>query len=196
MRQFLILGHDAPTDAAFSLDDLPGGAGRLDVLCRCVTTGLLNSHGIRTDAAVTTLHQNEIAVRFDGESIKRLNPDERSTAARFRTALGDAENAIGSVGVESSPGVIVAKRNLTDLLAEVPKPIIQLHPGGDSVTTLPSDTSGTFVLSDHRRFADHDEQILEGRCDRRISVGPVALHADQAITVLHNYLDTDGYHTY
>jgi tRNA (pseudouridine54-N1)-methyltransferase len=46
MRQFVVVGHDAPTTDDFSLDDLPG-AGRLDVLCRCITAALLLSHGIR-----------------------------------------------------------------------------------------------------------------------------------------------------
>ncbi|PSP87349.1 tRNA (pseudouridine(54)-N(1))-methyltransferase TrmY, partial [Halobacteriales archaeon QH_8_68_33] len=34
MRQFIVVGHDAPTTPEFPLDDLAGGAGRLDVLCR------------------------------------------------------------------------------------------------------------------------------------------------------------------
>ncbi len=49
MRQFVIIGHDAPTTPEFSLDDLAGAAGRLDVLCRCVTSAFLLRHAIRED---------------------------------------------------------------------------------------------------------------------------------------------------
>ncbi|MEF8821408.1 MAG: tRNA (pseudouridine(54)-N(1))-methyltransferase TrmY, partial [Halovenus sp.] len=35
MRQFIVHGHAVPPTAEVSLDDLPG-AGRLDLLARCV----------------------------------------------------------------------------------------------------------------------------------------------------------------
>ena len=52
------------------------------------------------------------------------------------------------------------------------------------------------MLSDHREFTDAEAQLLAERADERLSLGPRALHADQAITVAHNYLDTDGYSRY
>jgi tRNA (pseudouridine54-N1)-methyltransferase len=49
MTVFAIVGHLARTDGAFSLNDCAGGAGRMDVLCRCVTATLVLSHGLRRD---------------------------------------------------------------------------------------------------------------------------------------------------
>ena len=46
-RNFVIIGHRARTAADWKLDDLCGGAGRLDVLVRCVTAALWKSHGLR-----------------------------------------------------------------------------------------------------------------------------------------------------
>ncbi|MFB6232903.1 MAG: tRNA (pseudouridine(54)-N(1))-methyltransferase TrmY, partial [Haloarculaceae archaeon] len=51
MRQFIVLGHEAPTTADWSLEDL-SGAGRLDVLCRCVGAAVFLSHGIRENVRV------------------------------------------------------------------------------------------------------------------------------------------------
>jgi tRNA (pseudouridine54-N1)-methyltransferase len=86
MRQFLIVGHDAPTTPDFSLKDLPG-AGRLDVLCRYVTAAFVLSHDIRTDVRVRLVLDDTVTVRFEGSDLRRLNPDERSPAALVRTAL-------------------------------------------------------------------------------------------------------------
>ncbi len=48
MASFAIVGHLARTDGDFSLNDLPG-AGRMDVLCRCVNASLFLSHDLRRD---------------------------------------------------------------------------------------------------------------------------------------------------
>jgi len=53
-----------------------------------------------------------------------------------------------------------------------------------------------FVLSDHRDFTDTETETLDERVDERVRLGPEPLHADHAITVAHNYLDTDGYQGY
>lgn len=196
MRQFVILGHDAPRTPDFPLDDLPGAAGRLDVLCRCVTAGLLTSHGIRDDTRITVIIQNELILSFDGATLRNLHPDERSTAARFRDALADAENAVGAMAVESSPGVTIRHGGLADVLAEAPSPIVQLDPDGEPIQSLGLPDSVTFLLSDHRPFSAEDIDRMEGMIAKRCSLGPVAIHADQAITVAHHYLDTAGYQHY
>jgi len=54
----------------------------------------------------------------------------------------------------------------------------------------------TFVLSDHDEFTDEEAALLADRAAHRGSLGPRALHAEHAITVAHNYLDTEGYTRY
>ena len=198
MRRFVVLGHDVPVTPDVPLDDLPGGAGRLDVLCRCVVAALLRSHGVRSDASIVTVHRDELAIEFDGAAIRHLHPDERSTAARFRDALAAGQEAVGAMAVEADPGITAARRDLAGVLESEPAgaDLVLLDPAGDPVTDLPADRSYTFVLSDHHPFTESDLEVLRPAVDRRVSLGPVAIHADQAITVTHNYLDTDGYRTY
>ena len=196
MRRFVIIGHDAPVEATFPLDDLPGAGGRLDVLCRAVTAALLESHGIRADAEITTVHQDALSITFAGDAIRNLRPDERSTAARFRTALEAASDAVGAIPAEPAPGIAVYRRGLVETLETVPGSVIQLHPAGEPITTLSPTADLTFVLSDHRSVTDEDQETIEAVADRRVSIGPIAVHADQAITIAHNYLDTDGYRSY
>jgi len=198
MRQFVIIGHDAPTTGDFSLADLAGGAGRLDVLCRCVSAAFFLSHDIREDVRVHLVLGEEYTVTFDGETIRRLNPDERSTAALIRTALEEREEAIGHVPVETSPGVSLTRRGFTPTLEDVGADgtVVHLHEDGDPVVAVDPPADPVFVLSDHRDFTDEERETLATHTDRRISLGPKPLHANHAITVAHNYLDTDGFQSY
>jgi tRNA (pseudouridine54-N1)-methyltransferase len=199
MRQFLVVGHDAPTTPDFALDDLAGGAGRLDVLCRCVTSALLRSHGVREDARVHLVLGDEFTVRFDGGAVRRLNPDERSTAARVRDALERRDEAVGHVPAEPSPGVELYRMGLAETLdaaAAEASAVVALHEDGRPVVDVDPPTDPLFVLSDHRDFRDAEADRLAALADERLSLGPVALHADAATTVAHNWLDTAGYRDY
>ena len=191
-----MIGHEAPLSVDFSLSDLAGGAGRLDVLCRCVTSALCLSHGIREDVRVWLVLGDEFAVRFDGSEVRNLNPDERSTAALIRGALDAKEGAIGHMAAESSPGVSIVRFGLEAVLDEAGGTLVTLHENGDPVEAIDPPADPTFVLSDHEDFTDRETDLLEERAAARVNLGPERLHADQAITVAHNWLDTDGYRRY
>ncbi|WP_254861975.1 tRNA (pseudouridine(54)-N(1))-methyltransferase TrmY [Halovivax gelatinilyticus] len=195
MRQFVCLGHDVPTTPSFSLDDLAGGAGRLDALCRSLTAALLVSHGVREDVRVHLVLQDELTIEVDGSEVRRLNPDERSTAARIRTALDHRDEAIGALPAEPSPGFAVYRRGFAETLETVAASgtIVQLHEDGEPVDSAPLPDEPTFVLSDHGDFTDAERDVLDSMADRRVRLGPIALHADQAITIAHHALDTQGY---
>jgi tRNA (pseudouridine54-N1)-methyltransferase len=198
MRQFLVVGHDAPTTPDFALDDLAGGAGRLDVLCRCVTAALLLSHGVREDTRVHLVLADEFTLRVDGSAVRRLNPDERSTAARVRDALERRDEAVGRVPAEPSPGVKLYRMGFEETLDALAADatVVHLHEAGRPAPAGDPPDDPLFVLSDHRDFAPPERERLDAVADERISLGPRALHADQAVTVAHNYLDTDGYERY
>ncbi|EMA55517.1 MULTISPECIES: tRNA (pseudouridine(54)-N(1))-methyltransferase TrmY [Halococcus] len=198
MRQFVVLGHDAPTTADFSLDDLAGGAGRLDVLCRCVNSAFFLSHDLRENVRVWLVLGDEFAVRFEGSELRRLNPDERSTAALVRNALDAREEAIGHMETESSPGVHLSRRGFEPILETIAEgsTVVTLHEDGDPVGEIEPPDDPAFVLSDHRDFADGETELLAGIANARVRLGPERLHADHAITVAHNWLDTAGYTQY
>ncbi|APW96407.1 tRNA (pseudouridine(54)-N(1))-methyltransferase TrmY [Halobiforma lacisalsi AJ5] len=204
MRQFVLIGHEVPTEPDFSLDDLASGAGRLDALCRSITAAFVTSHGIREDVRVHLIAQDELTITFDGSDLRRLNPDERSTAALVRKALEHRDEAIGALPAEPSPGIEVYRRGFAETLEEVADgAVVQLHEDGTPIVDAdggeedgaPSllETDPVFVLSDHRDFTAEERSLLEEAVDLRIRLGPEVLHADQAVTVVHHYLDTAGY---
>jgi tRNA (pseudouridine54-N1)-methyltransferase len=185
MRTFAVVGHLSPTGDGFTLDDLPGSAGRMDILCRCVNAALSISHGIRRDTGIHLILLGPPAPPKDllmqGSAVRSLSPDERSTAALLRKALA---LPVGESFRESSPGILVRRGGLAGLVAEGEYAV--LSEDGRDVRTIP-DLSGGFLLSDHLDFTAGEEEVLSAL--PRISVGPRVLHADHAITVLQNELD-------
>jgi tRNA (pseudouridine54-N1)-methyltransferase len=196
MRQFVVLGHHAPIDPDFLLDDLAGAAGRLDVLCRCVNSALFLSHGIRDAVQVSLVFQDEVTVRVDSADLRYMNPDERNIAGLLRQALEAKDRAIGHREAEPTPGIHVSKRGFGAVLESVDGTVVELHEDGDPLADVEPPEDPVFVLSDHEDFTDREAGLLAERGDRRVRVGPEILHADHTITVAHNYLDTRGFSEY
>ena len=197
MREFVVVGHEAPTTAGFSLDDLPG-AGRLDVLCRCVTAAFGLSHDFRDEVRVRLVLSDEYVVRFEGTELRHLRPDERSAGSLIRGALEARDGAIGAMEATASPGVHVGTGDFESAVAAAAEmgTLVELHADGDPVVDLEPPDDIAFVLSDHRNFTDAEAAVLERAADECRSLGPEPIHADDAVTVAHNYLDTDGFEAY
>jgi tRNA (pseudouridine54-N1)-methyltransferase len=197
-RHVVVVGHDAPTTPEFPLSGRASEAGRMDLLARSLVAGLLVSHDIRADADVTLVLGDAVAVRFDGADLQGLNPDERSAAALVRTALEGAEDAVGPLEHEVRPGVFVSMRGFERVVrdAAADGPVVQLHEDGDPAAEVAPPADPTLVLSDHREFTDTEAAVLDEVAGHRVSLGPRAVHADQAVAVANNWLDTDGFRRY
>ena len=189
-RDFVYVAHDVPTDADFSLNDLTG-AGRLDLLCRCIGAALLTSHGVRDDttARLVVRGEHDVTVRFEGAEVRGLNPDERSIAGVVRAALDERTY----YEVEARAGVYVAEKTLAEVLSGTDGETVLLHEDGEHAAEAEPPAEPAFVLSDHHGFTDDELAAAEAAGARRISLGPVALHADHATAVAHNLCDTDGF---
>jgi len=55
VRRFLLLAHRVPPNGAFTLNDLAGGAGRMDEVARAVSTAFTLSNDLRRDTEVSIL---------------------------------------------------------------------------------------------------------------------------------------------
>ncbi|MDD4137755.1 MAG: tRNA (pseudouridine(54)-N(1))-methyltransferase TrmY [Methanoregula sp.] len=185
MTSFAIVGHLARTDGSFSLNDLPGSGGRMDILCRCVNAGLFLSHDLRRDVdcylVLLGAPSGPKTVKFSGSSVRSLSPDERSAGALIRKVI---DVPCGSEFREGAEGVSIRKGGLERLLSE--QPFAVLDETGTDIRTV-QDLSGAYLLSDHMNFTEAENELIRG-CPR-LSVGPKCLHADHTITVLHNELD-------
>lgn len=185
MKRFCILGHRAVTNGEFPLNDMPGSAGRIDVLCRCVNSCFFLSHEFRRDVECYLVLMGEPeapkTVMFRGSELKYLNPDERSAGSLLKKALA---LPCTEEFTKSTPGVFVRTGGLERLLEEIPFAV--LDENGEDIracTDLPDD----LLLCDHMNFTPEEEALLADA--KRISVGPMVLHADHTITVVLNEQD-------
>ncbi len=183
-RNFVVIGHRAHTTADWKLDDLCGGAGRLDVLVRCVTTSLWKSHGIRKETDVWLILNGPpsapITVHFSGEKIRYLNPDERSTAALIRNGLIKYKNQNNSL--ETSPGVTMERIGLEEVLMRLPNPVLLSESGKDKIGN-----SSTFILGDDKDPTETEMEVLDKL--PKINLGKESLLSSACITLIHHRLD-------
>ena len=186
MRRFVLLAHKAPVVPDFTLNDLPGSAGRIDVLCRAIGAAFFLSHDLRRDVEVALLLQDQVQVRLVGDRLKRLNPDERSTAALIKHALEKLDDE----EVQTTPGIFVSRRTLPEVLDRLYQlgahPIV-LHEDGSPIEVATIPDNPAFFLSDHEDFSASDEEALADL--PRISLGETPLHTSQCITIIHYLLD-------
>ncbi len=185
MIRFAVVGHQARTVGDFSLNDLPGSAGRMDLLCRCIRASLFLSHDLRRDdeCYLVLLGEPEPpkTVLFSGETVRYLSPDERSAGSLLKKALAVT---CGRTFRESTPGVFVRKGGLDMLLSEHEFSV--LHEEGEDLRNgRPGQEA--FLLSDNRDFSGDEEALVAGK--PRYSLGPRTLHAEDCITVVLNELD-------
>lgn len=193
MRRFVILGHKANTDGSFKLNDMAGGAGRLDILLRCINSAFFLSHGIRRDVEVYLIllgpPEPPVTIKLSGSEIRYLNPDERSTGSLIRNALLKIKNRDE---VSSSPGIYASRMGLEEVIDSMKDTqIIYLHENGTNMEELDFQAGKdlTFVLGDHMDLSEEEERILEKYGALKASLGPKILHADHCIVVTHNILD-------
>jgi tRNA (pseudouridine54-N1)-methyltransferase len=211
-RRFVIVGQKATASPEFSLTDIPGTSGRLDVLLRCLRAALLVSHGLRRDTIVyLVLLGGPLAprvLRVDGRHVRFIRPDERMLAITVQKALArSAADAEPNVFVEIRPGLAVARGGVDAVLADLGSD--SGGGGGGSGSGEPRSLA-TYVLEENARdvrdgplasddvvvfvgdnhgFDEPTRARLAAAGALAIGVGPISLHADDAITIVCNEMD-------
>jgi tRNA (pseudouridine54-N1)-methyltransferase len=192
MPAFIVIGHKACTDGKFSLNDLSGSTGRLDVLLRCVNSAFMLSNDIRRDVDLylVLLGQPDPprTIFFKGSELKYLNPDERSTAALVKNAL---MKRAGAEWQPSTPGIYISKKSLENVLAELQgRRIIYLKEDGAGVSEASLKKDDVFVLGGKDDLTPDEEKLIRDWPEKAtISLGPRSLHAHHCMTLVLGALD-------
>ena len=192
MRSFVIVGHKAVTTGDFKLDDIAGGAGRLDILVRCVNSAFFLSHDIRRDTELFLVLQGgddpPKTVRFLGSELRYLNPDERSTSSLIRNAL---MKKLDREEIRSSPGIYVSRMSFAEVVSMLSEKgrIVYLKEDGDDLRGCGMPEDPVFVMSDNRDLTEEEESILLSCGPQKVSLGPHSLHADHCMIIVHNEID-------
>ena len=91
MRRFAIIGQRAMSQGKLPLNDMAGGAGRMDVLVRAMMSALMTSHGFRDDTEIILHLQGgpgpNRRVKIDGRTVRGIHAEERSVAGQIGKVL-------------------------------------------------------------------------------------------------------------
>ncbi len=195
MARFVVIGQRATASPEFSLIDVSGTSGRLDVLLRCVRAAMLVSHGVRRDTVVYLVllggPRAPRSVRIDGASVKYLRPDERNLSVLLQKVLAFDVPGASSTFVEVRAGISVAEGGLDAVLDDLgPATPFVLEEGGPDVRGAALDAQdAVFFVGDHLGFEPAARERLRALGARPIGIGPVSVQADDAIAILRNELD-------
>lgn len=203
MRRFVVIGQRATASPDFRLDDVAGTSGRLDALLRCVRATTLVSHGVRRDVVTyLVLLGGPLAprvLRVDGSSAKFLRPDERSLATLIQKTLASDADAGVCGFVDVKPGIALARAGIDAVIDElgdaVPYLLDENAPDVRDTAGLEGPHVAVFA-GDHLGFDAPTRARLERLGARAVSVGPVRLHTEDALTIVSNEMDRRGPRTF
>jgi tRNA (pseudouridine54-N1)-methyltransferase len=192
-RRIVVIGQQARGTPDFLLNDLAGTSGRLDVLLRCVRAALLVSHGLRRDTTVYLVllgdPRSPKTLRFEGASARFIRPEERSLASLAQKMLSAGREGPGFVSVR--PGIAIAHDGLASVLPELGRatPYVVEEGAADIRGASLDVRDAAFFFGDHRGFEPRLRAELAALGATPLGLGPVSLHAEDAVTLVVNELD-------
>ena len=194
VRRFAVIGHRAMSKGKLPLNDLAGGAGRMDVLIRAVMSALLTSHGLRDDVEVVLHLQGgpgpHRRLKFVGSKLRGFHAEERSVAGLIAKAIREPLPAIGH-WVERTPGLYDGGGKLYHTITEwKDSKLIRLDADAERLwkqeSTIPIQSTPN---KDSLAFLLSDDQPLEENVGIARSLGTTWLQGHHAIAICHFLLD-------
>ncbi len=187
-RVFVVHASKARGDGKFTLKDLPGSGGRMDIVARCINSSFFLSDDIRKNVVLYLILEGgryPVLVMMKGSDIRNLNPDERTTGALIRHALLKTP---GDDWKEVLPGISTKKGNFNVLFTELDLDDFSvLDVEGEPVE------GGTekrhFLLGDHKGFTDEIWSFLDEKGVKKLSLGPLEYHTDHCILHINMLMD-------
>jgi tRNA (pseudouridine54-N1)-methyltransferase len=187
MRQFILYAKKAVTSPEFSLDDLPGSGGRMDLVARCICNALWISHALRRDTCIHVVAcgspKPPVVISFYGDTLRGVSPDERNIAAWIKKVLARKRK---------NPGIRIRETGFQQLIEELASEgtfFYILHEKGTDIARVKLKEDSVFVLGDHLGLPRNEEKFVERFEHEKISLGTTSYLASQCITVLHYELD-------
>jgi len=194
MREIILLALKARTSPEFSLDRLPE-SGRMDLVCRTISNALWISKDLRRDTiihiAMNGPNSSPKIISFYGETLKGLEPDERTIAKYIKLTLKEGLKLKLNEEIEVSAGIKISKKAFESLVKEKSKTsqLIYLHPKGEDLRKFNFKKDVTFILGDYIGLPRKTEKLLDRLGAKKVNLGPKILFASHCSIILHNELD-------
>ncbi|MCD6229261.1 MAG: tRNA (pseudouridine(54)-N(1))-methyltransferase TrmY [Candidatus Diapherotrites archaeon] len=204
MKTFLIAANNAFTGRNLNEKDLPGAGGRMDIVCRCLSSALWLSGSLRNNTEFVAVLGGKpnppMTLVFRPEKLKRISPDERSIAFAIKKALdlanGPPENARGPEKTinETPQGIEVQNKGFEETLSAFAKDknVFFLDFAGTDIKQIESKESeknSLWVLGDNKGLDPNQKKLLEKIKAKPVSLGNKEYLSSQCITFVNIELD-------
>jgi tRNA (pseudouridine54-N1)-methyltransferase len=183
MRSFVLYSRKGRTDNRFSAERLIE-AGRMDLVCRCITSALWLSHKARDD---TKLFVNlngptrpPVTICFDGSKLLKVYVDEKTNARWIKKLLS---LKFGREWLEVE-GTKISKKSFQDIIKETESKIYVLHEKGTPVSDVELGENPMFVRGDQIGLPSKEEKFAL-RHGEKISLGKNVYLVSNCISVLN-----------
>ena len=185
MREFILYARKAVTSNDFSLNDLPGSGGRMDLVARCICNALWISHDLRRDSCIHVVAcgapNPPRVISFYGSLLRAVSPDERSIASWIKKAPKG-----------KNPGIRVRRLSFQQLISELAsdgKFFYIIHEKGRDISELYLKEDAVFIVGDHLGLPLKEENFVTRFPHEKLSLGSTSYLASQCITILNYELD-------
>jgi tRNA (pseudouridine54-N1)-methyltransferase len=190
MRTFVLYARKARTDDNFKLNDLIS-AGRMDLVCRCISSALWLSHKAREDARIFVVLNGPpkppVTICFQGSEYSTVYVDEITNAKWVKKILS---MNFGKEWLEVE-GTKVARKSFQEVLTELGEKNYVLHEKGEFIENLKLNKNPIIVLGDQVGLPDKEERFAL-RNGEKISLGKNIYLASSCISILNWICDKQG----
>lgn len=189
MRRFVIVGTRAMAKGKLPLNDLAGGAGRMDVLIRALMSSILTSHGMRENVEFTMILLGGPGparrIRFVSNELKGIHAEERAVAGKIAAVIREPIPPRGH-WIERSPGIYDGGGDLDMTLDEWNCPFVNLN--AEFKNLYAGEVPNNFKIDDIGFILGDDKYLV---CERGIkrSLGSMWLQGHTCIAIIHFLLD-------
>lgn len=190
MRTFVLFSRKARTDSNFKLNDLIS-AGRMDLVCRCITSALWLSHNVRENVRIFVVLNGPpkppVTICFHGSKLSKIYVDERTNAKIIKKLLSlkfDKEwleiNAIK-----------IARKSFQEVLSELNGKNYVLHEKGEFIENVKIENNPVFILGDNIGLPKNEERFAL-RNGIKISLGKNIYLASSCIAIINWICDKNA----
>ncbi len=197
MRHFYVKSTKGATGGDLNVKDMAGGAGRLDIIARCINNAFWISHSLRNDVVFHTVLHGEPNppqyIKIEGDRLRKVQPDERNISIFIKKAIDRAEDYRV---VQSTPGIFIRKKGFEELVEDnIDKQFYILSEDGEDISDpdiLSGDKEPFFVLGDKEDLDEDELGLLLSKGAKKISLGKRQYLTSHCIGFLNIWLDRKG----
>jgi tRNA (pseudouridine54-N1)-methyltransferase len=190
MRTFILYSRKARTDNKFRIEKLIE-AGRMDLVCRCITSALWLSHKARDDTNFFVVLNGPpkppVTIWFDGSKLLKVYVDEKTNARWMKKLLS---LNFGKEWLEVE-GIKISRKSLQDIIKELEGNIYVLHEKGKPIQDIKIKENPIFIMGDQIGLPDKDEKFAL-RNGEKVSLGKKVYLVSSCISILNWVCDERG----